>query len=40
MDGFHACRLYIDAVHPAERATVIIDNNDLSNPGLFVDAGR
>jgi uridine kinase len=29
-----ACRLYVNAVHPAERATVIVENNDLTNPGL------
>jgi uridine kinase len=27
-----AARLYIDAVHPAERATVVVDNDDLDHP--------
>lgn len=29
-----ACQLYIDDVHPEQRATVVIDNDDLTNPEL------
>ena len=37
---YHAAsRLYIDAVHPAERATVVVDNDDLDHPTLWFAAG-
>jgi len=29
-----AARLYIDAIRPAERATVVVDNDDLDHPRL------
>jgi uridine kinase len=34
-----AARLYIDAVHPADRATVVVDNDDLDHPKLRFSAG-
>jgi uridine kinase len=34
-DRYHAAaRLYIDSVHPAERATIVVDNDDPDNPRL------
>jgi len=31
-----AARLYINAVHPAESATVVVDNDNLANPRLHI----
>ena len=37
---YHAAgQLYIDAVHPAERATVVLDNDDLAHPVLHYSGG-
>lgn len=33
-------RLYLQSCMPAARATIVIDNNDLSAPVLLADAGR
>jgi uridine kinase len=36
-DRYHAAaQLYLDAVHPADRATVIVDNNDPAHPRLRI----
>jgi uridine kinase len=35
-----AARLYLDAVHPAEIATLVVDNDDLSKPGLRALGGK
>lgn len=35
-----AARLYLDAVRPAEVATLVVDNDDLSNPGLRASGGK
>jgi uridine kinase len=34
-----AARLYLESVHPAEQATLIVDNDDLANPGIRTPPG-
>jgi uridine kinase len=35
-----AARLYINAVHPAETATVVVDNDNVENPRLHIQSAH